>query len=449
MANAQKTKADSLNILLLKEKKDSSIVTMMWQLAAACNNYNPDTAIIVAQQALFLARKIKYTEGESRTLGVLANAFIKIGNYPRALEFYLEKLKIEEKRNNPRNLASVIMNIGIVYLYQEQYAKALSYYFQADSVINAGNVEDLKYNSALNIGDVYNRLNVNDSAYLYFDKSLALAKNIEDGDYIGSSMVGLGHTYMKQEKYLQSLMNYKGALPYLYAADDEDLICEASIGLARLFDKQNMNDSAEQYALVALSLAKKDGFLSWHLDAANFLAGLYKKNKNMDSAVVYLEQEQMLKDSISSKEKIRELQVISSDEQLRQRELEENKRRAKEERHQQLQWLFIGIFIPGFFLMTLLLSRIRIHVRAIKFMGIISLLILFEYLTLLLHPYVVEITHHTPVLELLVFVMVAALLIPTHHRIEHWMIEKLTHGKQHADGSFRLRISKLKIKKPS
>lgn len=445
---AQKIKADSLSILLAKEKADTNKVTLMWQLGAACNNYNPDTAIIVAEHALFVARKIKYIEGESRTLGVLANAFIKIGNYPRALEFYLDKLKIEEKRNNPRNLASVIMNIGIVYLYQEQYDKALSYYFKADSVINASNVEDLKYNSALNIGDVYNRLNKNDSAFFYFKKSLELARGLNDGDYIGSSMVGLGHSFMKQGKNEESLLNYKTALPFLYEANDEDLICEASIGLAKLFDKLHINDSAEQYARVAYSLAQKDGFLSWQLEAAVFLSGLYKKINNMDSAVIYFEQTQLLKDSISSKERIRELQVISSNEQLRQLDLAENKRKAKEERHQQLQWLFIGIFIPGLFLITLLLSRIRIHVRVIKFMGIISLLILFEYLTLLLHPYVVEITHHTPVLELLIFVIIAAMLIPTHHHIEHWLIEKLTQGKQHSDGNVRLKVSRIKIKKP-
>ena len=62
-------------------------------------------------------------------------------------------------------------------------------------------------------------------------------------------------------------------------------------------------------------------------------------------------------------------------------EIAENLRIAKRERIQQLQLLFIAIFIPGFFLLTLLLSRIRLHVRLIKILGVLSLLILFEYLT--------------------------------------------------------------------
>ena len=136
--------------------------------------------------------------------------------------------------------------------------------------------------------------------------------------------------------------------------------------------------------------------------------------------------------------------MISGNERLRQLEIEENRKIAQRERKQQLQYLFIGIFIPGFFLLTLLLSRIRIHARVIKILGILSLLILFEYLTLLLHPTVAELTNHTPVYEMLIFVSIASLLIPAHHRIEQWLIQKLIHR----NGSMRLKKLKLKVKNP-
>jgi hypothetical protein len=90
---------------------------------------------------------------------------------------------------------------------------------------------------------------------------------------------------------------------------------------------------------------------------------------------------QQLNDSINSKSRIREAQILTTNEQLRQLEIEEHKKIAAKERSKQLQLLFIGIFIPGFFLFTLLLSRRKIHVRIIKVLGILSLLILFEYLT--------------------------------------------------------------------
>src|SRR5438045_7721046 len=129
---AQKQTFDSLNAKLAREKVDSNRVTLMWMMADASNLYAPDTSLRLAEDALHLAQKIKFVEGESRSLGILAVALREMGNYQKSLEFFLQKLQIEEKRNSPRNLASVLINIGIVYVYLEQYPEALSYYRRAD-----------------------------------------------------------------------------------------------------------------------------------------------------------------------------------------------------------------------------------------------------------------------------------------------------------------------------
>jgi hypothetical protein len=206
----------------------------------------------------------------------------------------------------------------------------------------------------------------------------------------------------------------------------------------------NKNDSAVFYARESLVLAQKDGFLPRYLDAAKFLSVHYNQAKNIDSSFFYLNMVQALNDSINSKGRIRESQVLSSNEQIRQLEIAENLKIVKEERRQQLQLLFIAIFIPGFFIITLLLSRIKLPVRVIRVSGILSLLILFEYLTLLLHPYVKELTHHTPVYEMLIFVTIAAFLIPTHHRIENWLINWLTKNRPLYAG-YKLKMKRAKM----
>jgi tetratricopeptide (TPR) repeat protein len=441
---AQKQKADSLENLLAIEKSDTGKVKFMWQLAGVINVYDPERALLVSQRALTLATRIKYAEGESKSLGAIANTLINMGNYPKALEYNLKKLQLEEKRDNPRSLAFAMLNTGIVYRYQEQYEDALVYYYRADSVFRKYGIEDAKYYVFMNLGDAYDRMNKTDSAFSYFNKSLIISSSLKNDDYIGNSMTGLGHTYFKQNNYPFALLNYRTAITHLEIANDDIVLCEATLGLATLFQKQNLSDSAAFYANRSLSIALKDGFLEKQLEATVFLANHYEGIKNTDSAFAYLKKVQVLNDSVNSRSKIREIQMISGNERLRQLEIEENKKIAQRERKQQLQYLFIGIFIPGFFLLTLLLSRIRIHARVIKILGILSLLILFEYLTLLLHPTVAELTHHTPVYEMLIFVSLAAVLIPGHHRIEQWLIQKLIHR----NGSIRMKKLKLKVKNP-
>ncbi|MFZ4770801.1 MAG: hypothetical protein ACOYLO_11535, partial [Ferruginibacter sp.] len=66
------------------------------------------------------------------------------------------------------------------------------------------------------------------------------------------------------------------------------------------------------------------------------------------------------------------------------------------------------------------------------------------------HPYVLKLTNYTPVYEMLIFVSIAAFLIPTHHRIEHWVIQMLT--RNHSMGKSKkitIKTMKIKIKNPS
>jgi amino acid transporter len=152
--------------------------------------------------------------------------------------------------------------------------------------------------------------------------------------------------------------------------------------------------------------------------------------------------EKELNDTLNSANMIRELQIIASNEVTRQIEMAEKKKQAEKEWKNRLQQLLIGIFIPGLFLITLLLSKVNLHVRVIRLLGIFSLLFFFEYLTLFLHPTVARLTNHTPIYEILVFVVIAAILIPMHHRTEHWLIHKLLHRRIHQPDKITIADSK-------
>lgn len=421
----------------------------MWQLAGELTNSKPDDALLLTQRSLLLARKINYIAGESRALAVLANTFLNLGNYPKALEYNLQRLKIEEKRNIPTNLASVLINTGIVYVMEEDYENALVYYSKSDSVIQLHKVTDYDYNINVNKGDVFDKLNRMDSAYKYYYHSLIIAREQQNDDFIGASMTGIAHYYRKTNQYDSSVHYYHNAVVYLQKANDDLITCEATLGLAKLFHQYGRADSALYYASLSNSIAVKSGFVSEQLKSSDFLKTFYREQKNIDSAFHYYNTVLVLNDSINNKNRLRDIQFITINEQMRQVQIEEEKLAAKEERRQQLQLLFISIFIPGFFLLTLLLSRVRIPIRFIKVMGILSLLIFFEFLTLLLHPTVKEFTHHTPVYEMMIFVAIAAVLIPAHHRFEHWLINWLVKNREEIGGDekkIRIKQSKIKLK---
>ncbi len=432
----QSSKVDSLSTLLSAEKIDSSRVTLLWQLASQYQSFRPDTSLQLAQKALLLARRIRFVEGESRSLAVLATSQYLLGDYPKALNNYVLKLKIEEKRNSPRNYASALNNIGLTYILLEDYSNALAYLYRADSTANTTDKEtkqELKYRIEVNIGEAYYRMGNVDSAAAYFNNAYSLAKESLDSASLGAAILGQANVLALRNESQYALYKYQEAYAYLNDGSDIDILCELSLGMAKAFDKMNINDSAAYYGNMSYQLGESAKFLSRELDAALFLSGVFNKSRNYDKAFAFLQKSVQLRDSLKGQEKIKAALIYSSDEKLRQQEIAEQKLRDKEARSKQLQWSIIAICIPVLFIITLLISRIKTHKRVVTFMGILSLLFLFEFLTLLLHPVVARLTHHVPIFELLIFVVIGALLVPSHHKLEHILIRKLT--RRNNDGS--------------
>jgi len=433
---AQPFKMDSLQNALRTEAQDSNRVSLLWKLAEQYQFYKPDTTLQLAQQALLLAKRIRYTEGESRSLAVMATAQYLLGNYSGALNNYVLKLQIEEKRNSARNYASALNNIGLMYILLADYANALSYLHRADSAIHAAGGEvkkELRNRILINLGETFYRMKKADSANYYFSEALKLGLSSQDGFYQGAALLGLGNVELAGGNDSTATDNYRKALVFLNDGTNNDMFCEATLGLANVFQKNNQPDSALHYGRLAFETGRKDGFLSRELDAATFLSHFYKNKKKYDSAFVYMEQAAMLQDSLKGQAKTKEAMIISSNEQLRQAELAEQKQRENETRIQQLQILAICIFIPVFFMLTVAVSKIRIHKNVVRFMGVVSLLLLFEFLVLLLHPPIGELTHHNKVLELLILVVIGAGLVPLHHKLERLLIEKLTKPRVHRE----------------
>ncbi len=158
---------------------------------------------------------------------------------------------------------------------------------------------------------------------------------------------------------------------------------------------------------------------------AKILADIYEKN-NCDSTLKYANIYKIANDSVFSNKINQQIQVMTFDEELRQQEVTAEQIKTEDKRKQNIQYALLALGIITFIIFFLLLSRQFItNAKVIVFFGIIALLLVFEFLNLLLHPFLERVTHHNPVLMLLALVAIAALLVPLHHKLEHWATAKL------------------------
>ena len=121
------------------------------------------------------------------------------------------------------------------------------------------------------------------------------------------------------------------------------------------------------------------------------------------------------------------MQDLMIQEAIRQQQLDAAKQQEAQERRANIQYAIIAITVISFILIFMALSRsIIVNERWLKFLGLIGLLLVFEFINLLLHPFLEDITHHSPVWMLLIMVGIAAFLVPIHHRLEHFIRHILT-----------------------
>lgn len=424
------TPTDSLRMRLAAAGTDTDRIGLMNHLANVYLDYKPDSAFAFAAGSATLARQIKFRAGEISSLIILGSVFEVRGNYSGALEMYLQALKAAEDSGDQASIMVCYSNIGLIFNDQGDNRQALDNTLKAKKIAEAIHNSSLILTAILNIGNSYEKMNRLDSARLYTQQAYELAVKLHSVDSRGIALCNLGNINSRMKQPDIAMSYYRLSIADFQSQKDFQPICEASLGMATLFQQQGKADSALFYARYSRAMASNGGFLKDALNVSTFLTAYYKKLGKTDSAFYYAEIAIAAKDSLFSQEKNRQLQNLSVNEQIRQQERAVTLAEASESRRKNIQMAGIGVFIPAFFGFVLVFSKRKVRPRTIEFLGLLGLLFLFEFVALVIHPYIDELTHHTPVQKLIASVLVASVLVPMHHRLEKWVRHNLVRQGQ-------------------
>lgn len=428
-ASAQQKGIDSLNAAYAQANTDSDKVKILSGMADLYAQSHPDSELYKAQQALLISRRIKFVNGELWSLKQMAEAYQFMGNYPLALQYYLRRLQLDEQNPKPEREMVTLLGIANLYELEGDYKQALYYANKSKALAERYKLEEYRWYSYISFGDLYEKTGNVAKAQYYNEKAYQLAIAKKNEGWMGMCLNNIGNTYIRANEFSKAFDSYKKALPLLKKDNNDSFLCETYQGLSKAFSHFGKVDSAIYYAKSALRLAGNRRLSSYYLQSCELLTHLYQIAKQADSALTYQGRLLVMKDSIYSQEKVKQMESLTIAERLRQKERILEKQQEEDERVNKMNMLLIGLFIPLFFLISVFLSKRKIKRRVVEFSGIVSLLMLFEYLTLLLHPIIGDFTGHSPFYEIIILVTVAAILTPTHHRLEHWMIHQLTHKR--------------------
>lgn len=430
---AQKNYFDSLKAELRNSTNDSLKLHIFITLSLDYCRNNPDSAVYYAMETA------RYVTKNRDKLPVWADwncsfvfgmALLRAGNYLDAQKYFLKQLKQTEAIKDTFGIFQAYKCLGELKLRENNYKDAIKYFKKSLKYFK--NKDDLWWQGnyvylAEYLAKSYEELNILDSALYYAQNGLNVEikyfnKNasVYWGNIFGAIYSKLGQPALALEYlrlYYNNIKNYPEAIEARISSFYET---------GKHFELYHRPDSAIYYARKAFMISQKYSYKIHIFNSSRLLTRLFKSTNQIDSAFKYQSIMIETEEYMFSREKISRMNILEFNEQLRQKEIEINVQKQEQERIHRIQLRILTISIIIVIIAFLLLSQsIIVKQKTIEYLGIVVLLISFEFIDQVLHPIIEEATNNSPILMLLILVSIAALLVPLHYKLEKWSIAKL------------------------
>ncbi len=305
-----------------------------------------------------------------------ASIYKPLGDFPRALD-YLRKALTNLRRPSQINRACCHMSDCFRLMGQ---ADSALYWAQRSNIVTNPAEDTYGYaRSYYVLGAAYAAKGERDLAEVHFKRCIEVAESFKVMVPLYAALVARGR--MKLE-----------------AEDVEGAIADGRRGLKVSQDGDD---------LVGM------------IESTELLRDAFKRIGRLDSAFHFFTFKAAYDDSLRNVTNLNKLQNMAFEQELKDREDAKLKAEAAEARSRNIQFGIIALIVLTLGIFLLVFSRTAVvGAKAIKNLSLIALLLFFEFINLLLHPFLDRITNHSPILMLLCMAAIAGLLIPLHHRME-------------------------------
>lgn len=181
-----------------------------------------------------------------------------------------------------------ILLFGLISLLINTFGRAQN----IDSLVNVLHTQELTSTEQLNIYmqicTFYNN-NDNEKLLFYAQEAMTVAEKEEDKSWASRFNMIFGQIYMVEEKYDSAMIYYNKSVAFAEQANNNDLLGGAYSMIGSMYTTQSKLDIALEYYFKALSCLEFTSRRKYG-QALEHIGQLYRKLKDLDKAIKYLEQ---------------------------------------------------------------------------------------------------------------------------------------------------------------
>ncbi len=283
-------------LVIFKAYKNEKEVQNINNNIGFCYFYKADykNAIIYLTKAMKYSDKVNDKEFQAKSYINVGAVYKETKEYEKALNYYLQGLDLYQDIGSEKGISTTLSNIATIYSAKEDYIKSMEF-----------NKKSL--NRKLAVGDQYliavSYFNIAIN-YLSLDTIPEYIEKIgEEKQLIANDSRETIRSINQQE----ALDYYEKALAIGREINNDFLISLTHLGLGDLYYQKKEYKKAIKYSTIGLKGLKNIGSKPYEIEALNLLYLIYKDKGNSNAALDMYEHYIELRDSIDNEENTKEI----------------------------------------------------------------------------------------------------------------------------------------------
>lgn len=312
-----------------------------------------------------IADKYNIEQLHSKTNLFISNLLIKQGKYNEALSHLNKELCQLNEQEAGFKYVGLLINIGAIYYQIKQYDKALIHFHKAKELFEAGaiSIEDEQYPQIFigiynNIANVYDELNDNPQALVYYIDALEVAIAYKAYEHIGVINKNIGDLYIEMDRHDDALPFITESIKIRKQINDNSGLATSYYVLGLYYYETGQEDKAINAYKISLDFGIKANAWLSITETAKTISVYYKSRESYKETYDYFELYHQYNDSLLIQNSEKQRLATEFDFKLQRRQKEWDEKRKKE----QYLYILIGaglLVLAAILLLLYFLSKAR------------------------------------------------------------------------------------------
>lgn len=265
-----------------------------------------------------------------------------IGDSAKSLEEYLKSEKLASKLKNKIFLLYIYENIAATYSNKKLYHRALMYFNKAIAVAKEINDNTILGTILCNVTNAHIGLNNLEKANKSIDKGITIVEKYKLNEWIGYAYMLKGDIFLKKKEYDKALVWYKKSKPIQLSVNYDIGVMDLYNSMSKVYIQKKDMLLGKEYAIKACNLATKIRYPIGIAKSAENLSLVYESENDQASALKYHRLFKKMSDSLSKNEQVIAMAFLYLESTYKEEQLDLislNKKKL----HKQKQLLYITL----------------------------------------------------------------------------------------------------------